>query len=394
MSGTGKADIPAVVFGGFLTALGVVRSLGRNGIPLRLVSEQPDFVSRSRWARHFPPGTIPVPSPAGLDDLLGALPLDEAVLIPCSDHWTRAVVGRAESNGRRFLTSLPSRETHAILTDKKTLSATLGRLGIHQPSTSPVACERDLESIMGGEPRDWFLKPCDSQAFRLRFGRKAFRVGSAAEASRLLEEIADAGLEVLLQEYVPGGADQHHFVDGFIDARGRIRALFARQRKRMYPPDFGDSSYMISEPLAAVAEAAAAIRKLFADMPYRGIFSVEFKRDPRDGHFRLIEVNTRPWSFNEFAARCGVDVTMMAYRDALGEEVPEILRYREGCGSALLMEDVSACLALMRRGEMGLGSWLKDVLRSEWSLFRWEDPLPDFARHAGSLRDRFRGRME
>jgi len=386
----GSTRVPTVVFGGFLTALGVVRSLGRNGIPLHLVSEAPDFSARSRWASRFRADVIPDPTPDRLGELLSALPLDEAVLIPCSDHWTSAVVNRSASNGRRFHASLPSPETHATLVDKKTLSVALDRLGIHQPRTAPVTCEADLAALMGDDTRDWFLKPCDSQAFRQVFGRKAFRVDTVDAAARRLADILEADLEVLLQEYVPGGADQHHFVDGFIDARGRIRALFARQRKRMYPNDFGDSCYMTSEPLSAVAEAEASIRTLFEDMPYRGIFSVEFKCDPRDGHFRLIEVNTRPWSFNEFAARCDVDMTMMAYRDALGDEVPEILDYQVGRSSALLMDDVSAALTQIRTGEMGVGAWMRDVMSSEWSLFRWDDPLPDLARHASSLMDRFR----
>ncbi len=246
MSVNGSTQVPVVVFGGFLTALGVVRSLGRNGIPLHLVSETPDFSTRSRWAKRFHSDAIPEPAPDRLEDLLAELPMDEAVLIPCSDHWTSAVVNRPAGNGRRFHASLPSPETHATLVDKQTLSATLERLGLHQPRTAPVATEADLSALMGDEARDWFLKPCDSQAFRQVFGCKAFRVDSVAAAAARLAEIVDAGLEVLLQEYVPGGADQHHFVDGFIDAQGRIRALFARQRKRMYPNDFGDSCYMTS----------------------------------------------------------------------------------------------------------------------------------------------------
>jgi len=391
MAGSGNHDIPAVVFGGYKTALGVVRSLGRAGVPQYLVSETPDFAGRSRWARRFPEGLPVVPSPSDIDDLLAALPLDEAVLIPCSDHWTRALTTFAPPPGKRFRTSLPSGEVNDLLADKKTLSALLDRLDIAQPRTVPVASQDDLDAAMSGETRDWFLKPCDSQAFRQHFGCKAYRVESREEAGRILARVAEAGLEVLLQEYVPGGADRHYFVDGFVDRHGAIRALFARRRKRMFPVDFGDSSYMASVPLDETAEAVAGIRTLFADTPYRGIFSVEFKRDPRDGRFRLIEVNTRPWAMNEFATNSGVDVILMSYRDALGEDVPETASYQVGRRSAVLFEDVSAGFKLIRRGELGLGEWLGDQFRSEWTLFSWDDPLPDLARHAGSIAEKFRG---
>jgi len=47
------------------------------------------------------------------------------------------------------------------------------------------------------------------------------------------------------------------------------------------------------------------------------VFSAEFKFDERDGLFKILEVNARPWWYVDFAARCGVDVCRMAYRDAL-----------------------------------------------------------------------------
>ncbi len=385
--------VPAVVFGGYKTALGVLRSLGRRGVTCWLVAEAPDFSARSRWARRFPEGRILSPSPSRIDEVVGELPLDEAVLIPCSDHWTRALAGVAAPEGKRFLTSLPTAEVNDVLADKKTLSALLTRLDIAQPATRFIASLDDLDAAMseGGE-RDWFLKPCDSQAFRLRFGCKAFRVATVEEARRLWTEIDAAGLEVLLQDYVPGGADCHVFVDGFVDRNGAIRALFARRRKRMYPVDFGDSSYMRSIPLEEAAEATAAIRTLFADTPYRGIFSVEYKQDPRDGRFRLIEVNTRPWAMNEFALNSGVDTVWMSYCDALGRDVLDLAGYQVGRRSAVWFEDLSAGSALIRRGELGLGEWLGDALRSEWTWFAWDDPLPDLARLGGTIREKFTGR--
>ncbi len=104
----------------------------------------------------------------------------------------------------------------------------LERLGIAQPRTVPIASQSDLSAAMSVETdRDWFLKPCDSQAFLRQFGQKAYRVGTLEEAWRIYTRIADAGLEVLLQEYVPGGADRHFFVDGFVDRHGEIRTLFS-----------------------------------------------------------------------------------------------------------------------------------------------------------------------
>ena len=115
-------------------------------------------------------------------------------------------------------------------------------------------------------------------------------------------------MSVVLQEYIPGSFTEHYFVDGYVDRAGQIKALFARRRLRIYPPDFGNSTAMVSVALARSAQAVDSVRRVLGAVGYHGIFSAEFKRDPRDGQFKLLEVNTRPWWFIDFAVRCGVDV--------------------------------------------------------------------------------------
>ena len=57
---------------------------------------------------------------------------------------------------------------------------------------------------------------------------------------------------------------------------------------------------------------------------FHGISQVEFKRDPRDGRFKLMEVNPRLWQWHGLAAACGVDLPLIAYRDLTGEQVEPV----------------------------------------------------------------------
>ncbi len=112
------------------------------------------------------------------------------------------------------------------------------------------------------------------------------------------------GSAVVLQEYIPGPATRHYYVEGFVDSEGAVRIWFARQRLRMYPPDFGNSTYFASVHWTR-SRAPSPPWTLLAHLQYRGIFSAEFKRDDRDGEFKLLEVNARPWWYVDFAVRCG-----------------------------------------------------------------------------------------
>ena len=61
-----------------------------------------------------------------------------------------------------------------------------------------------------------------------------------------------------------------------------------------------------------------------------GLSQVEFKRDPRDGSFRLMEVNPRLWQWHGLASACGVDLPVIAYRDLTGEKVEPVSVHESG----------------------------------------------------------------
>ena len=236
--------------------------------------------------------------------------------------------------------------------------------------------DADLEWLTAEPDVTWFLKPADSQAFRRCFGRKAIRVNSLAEAQEILARCREHGLVMLLQEYVPGSSDRHYLVDGFVDRGGEILAILARRRIRMHPRDFGDSSFIRGVRLEEAQPAAEACRRLLGGGAFRGIFSAEFKRDPRDEQFRLIEVNARPWAYVGFAQSCGFNAPAMAYRDALGLPQPALTLHVEGARFQFMPNDLKAAHLAVRQGELGWVDWLGQSWGAESVLFRFDDPLP------------------
>jgi D-aspartate ligase len=371
---------PALILGGrWLWGLSMVRSLGRRGVPVYATGTRDSFVARSRWHRATPAEWGEPPSPATLPDYLARLPAPGLVLIPTTDDWALAVAHLPPPLAARFPSSLPPRESLEVLIDKGRFSAVLARLGVPQPRTVCVQPGDDWARLPPEAFADAFLKPRDSQAFRMRFGVKARHFRTPAEAIALATEARRAGLEVMLQEYLPGPPSHHYMVEGFVDRTGRVCGRFVRQRLRMYPPDFGDSTYMVSVPLARVASAVASLDRLLPHLSYRGVFEAEFKLDPRDGQFKLLEVNARPWYFIGFAADCGMDFCAMAYRDALGLPVEPQEAYPVG-RHCVVGSDRFACWALYRRGELGAWAWLRSWLGARQMLFAWDDPAPGVMR--------------
>ena len=376
---------PALILGGgFLWGLSMIRSLGRRNIPVYVTGTRGHFVSSSRWHRAAPAEWGEPPTPATLCDYLTRLPPPGMVLIPPTDEWALAVARLPAPVAARFPSSLSSPDSLDALIDKGRFATVLKELGVPHPRTVRVGPEDDWARLPANAFADAFLKPCDSQAFRRRFGVKALRFKTPAEAMALAREARQADLELLLQEYVPGPPSHHYMVEGFVDRTGQVCARFVRQRLRMFPPDFGDSTYMVSVPLDRVRPAVESLDRLLAHLSYRGVFEAEFKYDARDERFKLLEVNARPWYFIGFAAACGVDFCAMAYRDALGLPVELQHAYPEG-RHCVVGGDRFACGALRRRGQLSAWAWLRSWLGARQLLFAWDDPVPGFARLLGHL---------
>ncbi|MFC3549828.1 hypothetical protein ACFOLC_02240 [Lysobacter cavernae] len=308
---------------------------------------------------------------------MSAMPLSEAVLVPGADDAALWLAGLAQSDlAGRFRVSSSSHQTLEILQDKARFGEYLARTRIPHPRTFSIACSSDIEVIPFDALDKVFIKPADSQHFSQVTGQKGVWVRSRNELESVWERLDADGFKLIAQEYIPGSAADHYFVDGFRDRHGVLTGLFARRRLRIFPADFGNSSYCQSIPLRDVAGAVDSLSELLQQLNYRGIFSAEFKRDARDGVYRLLEVNTRAWWYIEFAARCGVNVCRMAVEDALDLPVTVATRaYPVGAGCVSLAGDVQTVFS--RRDQRP--SWLKVLgqwATAHYHVFRWNDPRP------------------
>lgn len=366
---------PAVVLGSGLGALGALRLLSRAGVPVYSLSVGPSFESSSRWFRPLPGTHGALADAASLAGVLEASPLERCVLIPCSDTLLSAVAEIPPHLAARFPSSTPLPAVAAQLTNKAKFATLLDAIGVPRPRTLIVNDSSSLDGV-DMQVRDLFLKPVDSAGFLRCYGVKAYRVHDLVDARAKLAQIQTDGHRVVVQEYVPGPGSNHFLIDGFSAAKGQIRALFARRRLRMYPPDFGDSTHMISVPLAAVQPAVQSLRAVLAALQYRGIFSAEFKVDARDGTFKILEINARVWIYVEFAGRCGVDVCTMSYRDALGLPTADFPEYRSGVRLVSPYLDLAAAHFVWSQRQLSKIAWLRSWLGAQQPRFNWTDPVP------------------
>ena len=360
-----RARIPAVVVGGSLNALGVVRSLSCAGVPVFLIETTRDCPAA--WSRHC--RFIRTPSFHG-EALLACL-LSLAADLECRpallltrDDSVATVSACRERLSSAYRIDLPSAETVSALADKAKFHELAERSGFPVPRGIVLRCEGDFERI-GTLAPPFVIKPADQK--RVLWGEVDRIVladsieGARAAAARLLSRAAP----LIAQEWIEGDDSDIYFTLFTCDANSRLIGIFTGRKIVCSPPRIGSTAACIAAP--EVAEALGHETSRFVEhFGYRGLGSLEFKRDRRSGRFLIIEptVGRTDWQ-EEIATLCGINLPLQAYRAALGQAVPARL---QGESSRIVWR--GSIETRLTGSTLGARATVID------GYFRWRDPLP------------------
>jgi D-aspartate ligase len=351
-----------VVDVGWVNGLAAVRSLGRAGVPVIAVDHRRGalgFRSRFAEARLCPE---PVADEDGFIGFLARLgnELDRpAPIFPTHDEGLNAIARRWGELGGRFLAPFPDWSGLGQLQRKRFQLERARELGVPTPRTA------DEPTTDLGFPV--LVKPSDPVGFRREFRRQSFRCESAAEVEAALERARP--YDPLVQEFIPGGDAELYTLGSYVAADGEARGVFCGRKLRQTGNGVG--TCRVGEAVW-VDEVVEQGLRLLRGLGFHGLSQVEFKRDPRDGSFKLMEVNPRLWQWHGLAAACGVDLPRIAYWDLLGARLP---RTTQNGGR--------------KRWAITLMSGSRPVaLRPPYvdAVFALDDPAPALAQAAGLLR--------
>jgi D-aspartate ligase len=363
--------IPAVVVGGGLNALGIVRSLAAAGVPVLVIDTDPQSPAmRSRHGRKLVCAKL---EGSGFIDRLLELARDwdrAAMLFVTEEKSVIAVSEYRDRLAPRFHIRMPAHDRLMQLMHKQ------GFQELAESCAAPVPRTVRLQSLADLPLADKLTFPCvfkpsqKDYAYGARF-KKAYKVTSTGELARLYHEIHPVTADMVVQEWIEGADSDIYFCLQYVGADGEPVSSFAGRKIRSWPPRIGGTA-----SCTAAWEDAAELKDMtslfFRQVGFTGMGSMEYKRDVRDGRFYMVEPTVGRTDFQEeVAALNGVNIPYAAYCYELGlapaaetrAAVPRIWRD-----------------PLSDRWSFEEGDGIADA-RSQshavWDAYwRWNDPLP------------------
>lgn len=368
-------------------ALGIIRSLGRAGVPVIACDHDPRALGLlSRYAT--PAITAdPLAEPERFRADLRALgegPGAGGVLFATHDEAIGAIGPHEADLEDLFARTWGPWSAIEPVLDKEHQHATARGIGFPVPATITPRDEADVAEAARSLRFPMILKPRNAPEFKRRFRTQVLEAADAGELRAAWEKAAPYDPQI--SEVIPGGDEQLWTLGSYRDASGRPHGSFTGRKLRQWPPRFGTAR-------AAEArwdpELAARCHALLDALGFHGISQVEVKRDPRDGRDNLIEVNPRSWLWIGLATRVGVNLPYLAWRDAVGRPTSVGPGHRSGVRWTLAAKHLVGSVREIRRGQWTareLAASLRPPIVD--GVLDPRDPRPALALYARGLRRR------
>lgn len=367
----------ALIMGGDYRGLALARSLGRHGVPVWVINQSEHrLAGMSRYAQralYYPRWK----DEGGIRFLLKTAHdnnLDKWMLFPTADESVRLISSHHKQLMERFQMTVPPWATLQWAVDKRLMHQLADRLGICHPRTAYPDSQDALSSI--GFEFPMILKPTTRDQFNKLTAAKAWKIDNPRDLHVRYNEACHLlpAEMLMIQELIPGNGESQ-FSFAAVCRRGETLASLVARRTRQFPMDFGRASTFVEtvEDIEAVSRPA---KRFLEAIQYTGLVEIEFKRDERDGQFKLLDINPRVWGWYSLCEAAGVNFALILSMLCKNESVPKVSA-RVGVRWMRMTTDVLTAMKEIAAKRLSFAEYFRSVLsRKEAAIFSWDDPLP------------------
>jgi D-aspartate ligase len=375
-----NGKIGAVILGGDYQGLGIVRSLGNRGVPVCVVDDEQSVSRFSKYCHRFVKleslrdGDVTVDALLTLGD---RFKLHGWVLYPTRDEHVAAFSRRRAELEQIFRVPTPRWDVVQWAWDKRNTYRKAAELGIPIPRTHYIEQIGQLSQLDDIEP-PFAIKPAIKEHFIYATKAKAWCAKTHSDLRTVFQKAAElvGPGEAMVQEVIPGGGAQQISYCAFFRNGEAVGKMVAR-RRRQHPLQFGRASTYVETIDAPIVEEFS--ERFLRSIDYYGLVEVEYKLDPRDSQYKLLDVNARTWGYHSLGARAGVDFSYLLYADQVGLPISRCTG-RPGLSWMRTTTDFPTALAAIRAHDIDLKTYLSSVKNCDVeAVFSARDPFPGVA---------------
>ncbi len=317
-----------VVLNTHYSGIAIGRDLASAGIEVHGLAANPKFPGNRSRTIHYRASPDSHTDPQGLLAALRSLATeigDGAILFPTRDHDINFICNYREALKSIF--TIPLAVNHVIgqVLDKELCADAAQECGIRVPRQVVVRSRKELEAASTLR-FPCVCKPVRASDWRTREvwdlvgHRKAVKLDNARALLEFYSPLEVVAPAVVVQEWVEGPDTNLRIFGSYCSKNSDVLGYFTAHKVLQAPPLTGTGIIVQAQLHPEVVGPSTALLRA---LKCTGLSEIEYKIDDRDGSLNLIEINPRHWDQHGLGTAVGVNLSLVAWCDLSGREVPQ-----------------------------------------------------------------------
>lgn len=375
--------------------LGIVRELGRAGVPVIGIAHEPDAIG---LASRYLSRKLVVNPPRSAELITAIKALGEefgpCCLLTVSEANLSWLALHRNAFGR-VRPVVPPPEKLAIVLDKQRTLQAAQDVGIAVPETVEPNSMEHAQALATSFRFPAVLKWKDPNAVAKKLSihglelLKAEYVYTPEQFLAAVRRYKPLGEWPIMQAYCPGrGLGQFFYMH-----EGQAVRRFQHLRIAEWPPEGGFSSVCDAVALDQHMDLQEKSIALLRHIRWEGVAMVEYRWDPVTDQAVLMEINGRYWGSYPLAVHCHADFALIAYFLESGLDLPTLPALRPGIRCRMMSTEIKRLARIFLHPELivdrsfKIRKWAEaarfvvDLFRPGVRYYVWDrnDPLPFIA---------------
>lgn len=373
----------------------VINALGKHGIrSIVIYDQEKDEIGRySKYVLE----SIKVPHFIEDPDLLLSFLIakkeewSRTLIIPTKDYGVEFLSANKDVLSKHYIIPTPGVDVINKIVSKMSLYKIAENIGIAVPKVFSPRSEDELDAIRHQITFPCLLKPGLGHLFFRKFDIKMLEISNYDDLlthyKNFTNNFKNDEFELMICEII-SGLDSKNMIQhvSYLDQSGELLASMTSMKLRQDPPIYGQGRVIKAEKTDEVHDQSL---KLLRELRYYGFSEIEWKLDPKDGLFKLIEINPRYIFYIGLCIRCGINFPYIQYLDLVHHRKMKVNSYMENVYWIHLYKDILHTVLHHKMEDFTFHEYVNPYFRKKvFAVLDIKDPRPfyeQWKQHIGNM---------
>lgn len=252
-------------------------------------------------------------------------PGEKKIVLGCTDDYAALIIRNREALQQDYIVPYIGKDLMNKLVSKESFYQLCEAYDIPYPKTLIVHGTRDAEKLAGIDfAYPIIVKPSSSILYwKYPFDgmKKVYVAETAEDAREIIQTIYASGYpdSLIIQDLIPGDDDGMRVLTAYCDRHAKVKMVCLGNvlLEEHTPKGLGNHAAILTEYNRPLMDRLAAFLEAVG---YTGFANFDIKLDPRDGSYRVFEINLRQGRSNYYVTGAGVNLARLLVEDRVEEK--------------------------------------------------------------------------